>query len=197
MHPSTTLIIWLAGVLGVQFLGYVGLGLLALGIFVSAATVTQSWLSYVRRARWLLLMLWVILAYNTAGDAFHDVAWAPTYEGLTEANLHTVRLIVMLGCLAWLFKRLGHAGLLSALWGLLLPLKNLGFDIERLLVRLSLVLENLQAPPEKGAWKKILVVQPDFASGPDTLQLSQPIWHFIDVAMLVLVGALFFGAACL
>ena len=72
-----------------------------------------------RRARWLLLTLWLILAYNTAGEAYADIPWAPTYEGLSEASLHAVRLIVMLGCLSWLFVRLGRDGLLAGLWGVL------------------------------------------------------------------------------
>lgn len=180
--------------LSLQFLGHAGLGLLGLAIVLSAPEAARSWLGYVWRARWLLLMLWAILAYNTPGEAFFDLSWAPTYEGLAEANLHAVRLLLMLACLAWLFKRLGHEGLLGALWGLLLPLRRSGVDIERLLVRLSLVLENLQSPPEKGAWKKMLVSQPDFAHGPDVLQLSQPAWHALDAAAIALIGALFAGA---
>jgi len=194
LHPSTTLIAWLAAVLSVQFLGYAGLGFLGLALLLSAPAACRSWLDYVRRGRWLLFVLWVILAYNTPGEAFHDYSWAPTYEGLAEANLHAVRLLLMLACLAWLFNRLGRDGLLSALWGLLLPLRGLGLDVERLLVRLSLVLENLQSPPEKGAWKQMLVARPDFAHGPSTLQLSQPAWRLLDTIAVFLVGLLFAGA---
>lgn len=193
LHPSTTLIAWLAAVLSVQFLGYAGLGVLGLAILLSTPAAVRSWLDYVRRGRWLLLMLWVILAYNTPGEAFHDFPWAPTYEGVAEANLHAVRLVLILACLAWLFNRLGRDGLLSALWGLLLPLCSLGLDIERLLVRLSLVLENLQTPPEKGAWKRMLDSQPCFAQGPSQLQLRQPAWHVLDALIIVLVGALLAG----
>lgn len=180
--------------LSLQFLGYVGLGLLGLTVLLSTPVAGRSWLDYVRRARWLLLMLWLILAYNTPGEAFRGISWAPTYEGLAEANLHTFRLLLMLGCLAWLFRRLGHDGLLGALWGVLLPLRCLGLDIERLLVRLSLVLESLQSPPEKGAWKKMLVSQPNFAHGPNMLTLNQPAWHALDTVAIVLIVALFVGA---
>lgn len=197
MHPSTILIAWVVAVLGVQFLGYAGLGLLGLGVLLSTPAIFFAWLDYVRRARWLLLALWAILAYNTPGDAFQGVSWAPTYEGMAEANLHAVRLILMLGCLAWLFGRLGRPGLLCALWGLLLPLRNRGLDVERLLVRLSLVLENLQSPPEKGAWKQILVTQPNFSQGPATLQLRQQAWHLLDTLAVALVTAVFVGAIVL
>lgn len=194
LHPSTSLIAWLATVLAIQFLGYAGLVLISLCILFSASAISRSWLGYVRRARWLLLMLWVILAYNIPGESFHDFVWAPTYEGVAEANLHTVRLILMLGCLAWLFKYLGRDGLLSALWGLLLPLRRAGFDIERLLVRLSLVLESIQTPMEKGAWKNMLAAQPDFSDGPNTMLLSQPAWRLPDTLVVFFVCAVFLGA---
>ena len=197
MHPSTTLIAWLAAVLSLQFLGYAGLAWLALGLLISLPTIVRPWLAYVRRARWLLLVLWLIMAYNTPGEAFQGFAWAPTYEGAAEANLHVLRLLLMLGCLAWLFKRLGHDGLLSGLWGLLLPLSWLGIDIERLLVRLALVLENLQSPPERGAWKQMLHAQPDFSSGPEVLQLSLPAWRMLDRFTIILISALFVGAIAL
>ncbi len=181
-------------VLSVQFLGYVGLGLLCLAILIFSPSACRPWLDYVRRARRLLFMLWIILAYNTPGEAFRDFSWAPTYEGLAAANLHAVRLMVMRACLAWLFARLDHAALLSALWGLLLPLRKLGFDIERLLVRLSLVLENLKSPPKKGAWKQMLAAQPDFTQGSCTMPLAQPAWHWLDAIAIFFITLLFSGA---
>jgi energy-coupling factor transporter transmembrane protein EcfT len=194
LHPSSTLIAWLAAVISIQFMGYVGLGLFGLSLVLSVSLIARPWLDYVWRARWLLLMLWIILAYNTPGDALHDVAWAPTYQGLAEANLHLLRLVLVLGCLAWLFRRLSEDQLLSALWGVLLPLERLGVDAERLLVRLALVLENLQVPLEKGAWKKILAAQPDFPLGPGVMRLTQPAWHRVDALGLIFVIALFVGA---
>ena len=162
-------------------------------MLISLPSIVRPWLAYIRRARWLLLVLWLILAYNTPGEAFQSLAWAPTYEGVAEANLHALRLLLMLGCLAWLFKRLGHDVLLSGLWGLLLPLRGLGWDIERLLVRLALVLESLQSPPVRGAWKQVLHTQPDFSSSPEVLQLSLPAWHLLDHVAIVLISALFVG----
>lgn len=194
MHPSTTLIAWLAAVLSVQFFGYGGLGLLSLAIVLSSPLAWRPWLDYVRRARWLLFMLWIILAYNTPGEAFRDFSWAPTYEGLAAANLHAIRLVIMLACLAWLFARLDHNALLSALWGVLLPLRKLGLDSERLLVRLSLVLESLKLPPKKGAWKQMLAAQPDFTEGSSTMPLVQSAWHRLDAIAIFLISLLFAGA---
>ncbi|MFZ2268410.1 MAG: hypothetical protein WAV95_12625 [Azonexus sp.] len=197
MHPTTALLVWLAAVLATQFLGYAGLGMLATALLLVRPALWRAWLAYVRRARWLLLTLWLILAYNTPGEALADLAWAPTYEGVGEASLQAVRLLAMLGCLAWLFGHLGRDGLVSALWGLLRPLQGLGLDCARLVVRLSLVLENLQATPEKGAWKKILAGEPDFAGGPDVLQLSQPLWATRDTLLVAASTAGLLGAILL
>lgn len=197
MHPTTALLAWLAAVLAAQFLGYAGLGLLAAGLLLARPVLWRSWLAYVRRARWLLASLWLILAYNTPGEALADLAWAPTYEGMAEASLQAVRLLDMLGCLAWLFGRLGRDGLVSALAGLLRPLQGLGLDTARLVVRLSLVLENLQATPEKGAWKKMLAGDPAFAGGPDVLLLSLPAWAVRDTLIVMICGLLLLGATLL
>lgn len=191
MHPSTALIAWLAAVLASQFLGYAGLGLLAVGILLALPAAAGTWLKYVRRARWLLVTLWLILAYNTPGEAWRDLVWAPTYEGVADANLQAVRLLVMLACLAWLFCRLGRDGLVSALWGLLQPLHMRGADTRALVVRLSLVLDNLQEPPEKGAWRKVLASEGDLAVGPDSLTLSLPRWRLTDSLTVLAVASVF------
>ena len=94
--------------------------------------------------RWLLLSVWLILAYGASGDALFDLTWMPTHEGVREATLHVARLVLMLGCLAWLFALLGNQGLLVALQSLLHPLSRFGLGSERLVVRLSLVMRNLQ-----------------------------------------------------
>lgn len=194
MHPSAALLLWLAAVVAVQYLDYPGL--LAAVLLLPVPGVGAAWAGFVRRARWLLLTLWLILAYNTPGEAWADQAWAPTYEGLAEASLHAVRLVVILGCLAWLFVRLGRDGLLAGLWGLLAPLRRFGLDSERLVVRLALVLERLQQPQEKGAWRRILAGEPDFAGGPQTIRLAGAVWAGRD-SLLVAVAAVLLTVAVL
>ncbi|WP_295002994.1 hypothetical protein [uncultured Dechloromonas sp.] len=169
MHPSCALIVWLAAVVGAQFVGYAGLALLAVAALALAPRSAYRWLGYVRRARWLLLTLWLILAYNAPGEAWLDKPWAPTYEGMAEAGLQAVRLLVMLLWLAWLFTVQGRDGMVSGLWGLLRPWGRFGGKAERLVVRLSLVLDNLQAPQEKGAWRRMLLAGAHHAEGPSSL----------------------------
>ncbi|NTV70959.1 MAG: hypothetical protein HGA71_12520 [Azonexaceae bacterium] len=197
MHPSCALIIWLAAVTGVQFVGYAAMLLLIAGALLLTPALAGRWWAYVWRARWLLLTLWLILAYNTPGEALHDMVWAPTFEGMAEANVQAARLVAMLACLAWLFLRLGHEGMIAGLWGLLQPFRALRFDVERVVIRLSLVLENLQEPPEKGAWKQMLAVQPVLSSGQEVLQLSQVPWTLRDSLLVALSGFGLMGAALL
>lgn len=188
IHPSAVLILWSASVIAVQVLHYPGL-LIATLLLLVVPGVARAWLGFVRRARWLLLTLWLILAYHTPGEAWADLSWAPTYEGMAEASLHAVRLIVVLGCLGWLFVRLGRDRLLAGLWGLVAPLGRLGVDSDRFVVRLSLVLAGLQQTQERGAWRRILTSTPDFSAGCETLQVEQQDWHFRD-ALLLCLGVL-------
>lgn len=195
MHPSCALIIWLAAVLALQALGYGGVLLLAGGLLIRSGGVPRQWWGYVRRARWLLLTLWLILAYNVPGEALFDVSWAPTYEGVADANLHALRLVVMLGCLAWLFDRLGRDGLVSALWGLLHPCRRVGLDTERLVVRLALVLDHLKVAPESGGWRRMLHAETVPDDGLRVLRLTLPPWAARDslvsgVVILALFGVL-------
>lgn len=176
MHPSCALIVWLAAVVGAQFVGYAGLVLLAAVALALAPRSIYRWLTYVRRAKWLLLTLWLILAYNAPGEAWLDKPWAPTYEGVDEASLQAVRLLVMLLWLAWLFAGQGREGLVSGLWGLLRPCRGFGFQADRLVVRLSLVLDNLQTPQAKGAWRHMLLTHAHLAEGPASLGLVVVPW---------------------
>jgi hypothetical protein len=75
---------------------------------------------------------------------------------------------------------------------LLRPCRAIGVDTERLVVRLSLVLDNLQKPQQKGAWRHMLGRQAGPANGPDILHLALPRWAARDslLAGLVVLGLL-------
>ncbi len=178
--------------LGVQFGSYSAIAVLtATALVVGPRRIVRIWFGYVRRARWLLLTLWLILAYNTAGEAFMDLPWAPTEEGIAVANLQAVRLVAMLAFLACLFASLGQDGIVGGLWASLRPLRGLGLDVERLVVRLSLVLENLQTPPPKGAWKQMLHAHSGIIVGPAALHLDVPVWQVHDtLIVLIALGGL-------
>ena len=163
-------------------------------LLVSALTVSGvflRWRGFLWRSRWLFAILWLILAYNTPGEAVFDLPWMATYEGLIEANLHMARLAVMLLCLAWLFARIGRDGIIEGLWGMLHPLQRLGLlNSERVAVRLSLVLSNLQKPLLRGEWRRMLLHQGRH-EGPEYLELLMPGWSWQDGVALI-IGVMLF-----
>lgn len=186
LHPTTLLIGWLAAVLAVQFFALPLILVALLTLLFLARGALAAWWQYVFRARWLMLALWLVLAYGAAGEAMFDVEWAPTWEGAALASLQAMRLILMLGCLAWLFHQLGRSGLVASLWGLLRPLSCWGIESDRLVVRLSLVLEHLKTPLEKGVWRYMLQHQP-LPEGPENLLVRVQKWKTIDTLTVTFV----------
>jgi energy-coupling factor transporter transmembrane protein EcfT len=189
LHPSSALLVCLTAIAVIQFLGYVGLGVVLLLLLARFGQVFPRWWVLLRRMRWLFLTVWLILAYGTAGDALFNLAWLPTHEGVAEATLHVARLALMLGCLAWLFTALGQSGLQVALVSLLRPLSQRGIATDRLVVRLSLVMENMREELPKGAWRRMLEGHAEAVDGPTTLRAEVLAWRLSDylVCLLALV----------
>jgi hypothetical protein len=191
LHPSSILIAVLTVVVAIQFFAMPGLTGLALVLLAFARGAVAAWWRMLRRTRWLLLSVWLIVAYEIPGEAMFGLDWLPTYEGAVEATLQAARLVLMLGCLAWLLGRLGRTGLMSALLGLLKPLAGRFPAVERLVVRLALVMENLEQDLPRGGWREMLSVgQPDPADAA-VMQVALPLWRTSDA--LLCAGVL--GAA--
>jgi len=189
LHPSSALLVSLIAIVVIQFLGLAGLALVFAVLLLATRNSVAGWWRLLRRMRWLLLSVWLILAYGASGDALFDLAWMPTHEGAREATLHVVRLVLMLGCLAWLFALLGNRGLLVALQSLLQPLSRFGIGSERLVVRLSLVMQNLQAEMPKGAWRNMLDGNAGPVGGPEKLRVEVPPWRAADYLVCLAVLA--------
>ena len=194
MHPSARLIVWLLAVMATQWLPWPGLLVLSLTALLTSPGAPGLWLGYCRRARWLLATLWLILAWHAPGEAWLDLEFLPTREGLAEATLQAVRLLTVFACLAWVYAGGGREGVIAGLWGLLSPWRRFAAGGERLVVRLALVLDNAQRPHPEGAWKQWLAAGGQVpVVAPDVLTLSLPRWRFTDLAMLMLAG----GGLCL
>jgi energy-coupling factor transporter transmembrane protein EcfT len=183
------LLVSLIAIVVIQFLGLAGLALTFAVLLLAARNSAAGWWRLLRRMRWLLVSVWLILAYGASGDALFDLSWMPTHEGAREATLHVARLMLMLGCLAWRFALLGNQGLLVALQSLLHPLSRFGLGSERLVVRLSLVMRNLQAESPKGSWRNMLDGNPGPAGGPEVLRVEVPPWRAIDFLVCLAVLA--------
>src|SRR5574343_997520 len=180
LHPACALILWLLAAVGAQFLSAEGLLGLGVSVLVLSPKAVKPWLLFARRARWLLLTLWMIMAFNTPGEAFLEWGWAPTYEGVAEANTHVLRLLVFLACLAWLFARLSRDDLVLGVWALLRPVATLGVDVERLVVRLALVLGYVEDGAEKMPWRRMLDSAPPELDGGACLHVAERNWSVRD-----------------
>lgn len=194
MHPAAALLVCLTVIVVVQFLGWTGGALVFAVLLLAARGSLRGWWHLLRRMRWLFLSVWLILAYGASGDAVFAIAWMPTHEGVRDASLHVARLGLMLGCLAWLFAVLGNHGLLVALQALLRPLSRLGLASERLVVRLSLLMQNLRVDLPKGEWRHVLNGSAGQPGGPRRLRIEAPDWRPVD-SMICLAVLAFSGLA--
>lgn len=189
LHPSARLVLWLFAVLVAQSLRFPGLLLLAATALLATAGAGRLWLGYCRRARWLLLTLWLILAWHAPGEAWLDLAWLPTREGMAQASEQALRLLTVFACLAWIYAAGGRDGMLAGLWGLFAPWQRQGGAGERLVVRLALVLEHAQQTHPPGVWKEWLAAGGNIPlAAPPLLRLEMPRWGWRDSGGLLLAA---------
>lgn len=193
-HPVACLVFWLLLVLALPFFSSHAL-LCALLLSLPLAWWGQ-WLgryrALVRRSRWLLLSLWLILAYGTPGDVWMGLDWAPSDAGMEEASQHVLRLLLMLAGLAWLLARLPRERLTLGLWLMAAPLRVWFGSVDRFVVRLSLVFAYLDESPPKGAWRHVLdeSARPALSgvAAADVLDLQRPRWLVADTRGLLLAS---------
>ena len=171
---------------------------LLIGLAWLARPAWARWWRMLKRMRWLLVCVALIVAYGVPGDALLDISWLPTYQGGLEAVLHVIRLSLMLGCLAALFATLGEQGMLVALLGIIAPISSHREGVERFVVRLTLVMENLQGELPAGGWRKILAGVERDAEPEGRLQVVVPAWAARDFVVsaggiVLLATAVIFG----
>ncbi len=164
MHPSTRLVVWFLMLVLIQSLegGLLAAALLLLP-FCGGPALRCCW-QLTWGARWLFLSLFVILAWAGAGDPAWDGPMAPSLEGLSDALAHIGRLLLVLMAVAVLRARMPLPDLLSGAHCLLEPLRRCGFDVDRGLVRLLLVLRYMETLPRARDWRLLLEV-PEQAAG--------------------------------
>lgn len=160
LHPATRLSLWLALLIIVQCLnGFAlafGLPLAVALLWVTNAHIPARGVRLIWRARWLLLSLFLVLAWGIAGDPLWAGVLAPTREGLTEALTHLGRLLLVLMIVAALLETLPLPDLLAATRSLMTPIRRLGLDADRGVVRLMLVLRYVESLPRPRDWRTLL-----------------------------------------
>lgn len=194
LHPSVPLIVWVATVVSIQFVGYPVLLILAICVLASRSVTLSGIYLFLWRARWVFCVLWFVLALNTPGEAVYGWSWMPTYEGVADANIQSARLALTLMCLSWLFSVLSGDRLLVGLCGLLMPLEKIGLKTSTLLVRLALVLENLQSPAKPGAWREMLLMPANEDMPRTDISFTMPPWQMKDSGVLCCIALIIAGS---
>lgn len=160
LHPATRLALWLALLIMVQCLNgltlAVVLPLVVILLWATNVRIPGRGVRLIWRARWLLLSLFVILTWGIAGDPLWNGALAPTREGLIEALTHLGRLLLVLMIVAALLETLPLPELLAASRSLMAPLRRFGFDADRGVIRLMLVLRYVESLPRPRDWRSLL-----------------------------------------
>ena len=186
IHPATRLVAWLMLLVAVQLLSGTTLIMAFLLVPVFGKRVMRRGSRLIWRTRWLLLSLLVVFAWGTAGDPFWNNALAPTYEGFHEAVKHLGRMLLVLIAVAGFLEFMPLADLLSATHAVLHPLRRLGMDSDRGVVRLMLVLRYVETLPRPRDWK-ILLEMPEMCTS-ETVEIDLPALGWFD-------GLILFGCA--
>jgi len=193
IHPTTRLILWLLFLVAVQGLsGIPLLVVIALMPLLGKAVLKRGYL-LIRRARWLLVSLVIILAWGGAGEPLWNSDFSPTCEGLTEAVTHLGRLLLVLMAVAAFLETISMPELFSASHTLFKPLRYFGMDPDRGIVRLMLVLRYVEKLPRPRDWRSLLEV-PVNTTNEEIEVSSQPLG--LRDYVLLLAGALALIAFC-
>lgn len=190
VHPATRLVAWLLLLLAVQSLSGIALAgaFLLFPLFGKGALRRGGQLIW--RTRWLLLSLLVIFPWGTAGQPLWDGFAAPTYEGLREALTHLARLLLVLLAVAAFLETMPLAELLAATHLLLKPMRGLGLDPDRGVVRLMLVLRYVETLPRPRDWRSLLDAPRLLESEPLDVEHQALRWtdYALALAFLVVVS---------
>lgn len=187
MHPSARLLLWLLAVVAIQALDGRFLWLLVPVIPLFGRAALRRCGQLVARARWLLVSLWLILAWGVAGEAIWDAPLSPSREGLLDASVQLARIALLLFSVAVLRETMSLPELMTGIHRLLGSLRPLGLNPDRGVVRLLLVLEYLDRAPRPAVWHELLDV-PESGAG-EVFELRDPPLSKVDRLTIALVFA--------
>jgi energy-coupling factor transporter transmembrane protein EcfT len=187
IHPTTRLVLWLLFLVAVQGLNGLPLLLLFGLIPLLGKAILKRGGLLIRRARWLLVSLVLILAWGGAGEPLWNSDYAPTYEGVSEALTHLGRLLLVLMAVAAFLETMSMPELFSASHTLFKPLRFFRLDPDRGIVRLMLVLRYVEKLPRPRDWRSLLEAPPAITN--EEIEVSSQPLRWSDY-LLILSGLL-------
>ena len=195
LHPAVATALVGLLLVGSQQLSGIPLAAACLAAVAAAvAGARRRLLRMLRRSRFLMLAIVVMFAWFTPGQRlFAEPGWlSPTFEGLLLAAIHGGRLLIALALVTLLLERLPAAELLQGLSTLARPLSVIGWDADRLAVRLSLVMR-LATESSGQDWRRWLD-DADDTTMPQSVEISAHPFGASDAWVMLLVTA---ALACL
>lgn len=187
-HPGFRLSCWLLLVAAVQCLSGLGLAVGLAMMVLAGAPSLRRWYRLLRRTRWLLLSLLLVLGWSVAGTPLWEGTLpAPTVEGLQDGATQLVRLSLVLAAVAVLLETTPVPALMAGCRMLLLPLRHLGINADHAVVRLSLVLHYADESAASD-WRSLL--RQEESSGPETIRLPEAAVRVGDWLALALTVAI-------
>lgn len=156
VHPSIRLVAWLLLLVAVQYLHGTALLVGVLSTPLLGGRVLRRGARLVWRTRWLLISMLAIFSWGAAGEPLWEGMLAPTHEGMKEGLDHMGRLLLVLVAVAAFLEAMPLADLVAATHALLRPLRCVGIDSDRGVVRLMLVLRYAETLPRPRDWKTLL-----------------------------------------
>lgn len=197
LHPTARIAVWLLLLLAIQSLDGWSLAAAFAVLPLLGRAALMRGRRLVWRTRWLILSLFVVFAWGVAGEPLFASIAAPTREGLHEASMHLGRLLLVLMAVAAFLEAMPLPALLGGTHQLLAPLRRVGFDSDRGVVRLMLVLHYVETLPRPRDWR-VLLNAPALAAG-DCVELvevdSRPLR--LSDYLVVLIAAAACTAYCL
>jgi energy-coupling factor transporter transmembrane protein EcfT len=156
IHPTARLVFWLALMLAVQCIGGAALAVVFMLVPLLGRRVLRRGSRFVWRARWLLVSILVVFSWGVAGEPLWAGPFSPTHEGLIEASAPVGHLLLVLMVVAAFIESMSLPDLLAATHVVLRPLRHLGVDPDRGVVRLMLVLRYVESLPRPRDWRTLL-----------------------------------------
>lgn len=147
MHSFVKILVFIFILLFMSFLNNGLVWLLCMFACIFAAKLQfKDFLRVVKRMRWLFISLFIIYAFGTPGEYIQQfpINFSPTIEGCVLGLLHIAKLLIALATLSLLFSTSSKEQLMTGLYLLLLPLKQLGFNTEQFTARLILTLDYVE-----------------------------------------------------
>ena len=151
MHPVIRILTLLLGITAVVLGSWsewlLGLAVVLLLIIWIEGVEFHPMLKMLSRLRWLMLSILLIYLFFTPGDLLLPMLGtsSPSWQGLQVGSYRIAVLLLMVIAVSVLLQSTSKPQLVAALLWLFAPFERLGFDLERLAVRLVLTMEAVEA----------------------------------------------------